>query len=335
MKIINYIALFFVFLVLGISLVEPSLNKAPDIDSINIFTFKDDGYYSVNEKSCMQFLTAQDFANNVKGYDMYQNAIYSPYNQIQYNPHALYMIYCAREHNKEEFDIVLSKFNIEKAPYFDQFIVIKALLTAHQNFEQISYKERAFDVEAMLYKSFEQKGSVQIYQLDLTTLKALSSFRKEWEQVYKTSKDVIKNAYIGDYFPFYENSYDYETDTYGQEKEIMIEKSLLSVLSLAEGGMHKEQTIHWLKETLKNDKVYIAYDKETGIPLVNNESSNIYAIIAQIGKAINDRELYTLAIEHMVRFQVIQSNDEIKCSFINQEIVDIDYYSNVQALLAF
>lgn len=335
MKITNYIALFFVFLVLGVSLVEPSLNKAPDIGTIKLFTFKDDGYYSVNEKSCIQFLTGQDFANNIKDYSIYQKAIYSTDDQIQYSPHALYMLYCARENNKEEFDVVLSNFNIEEAPYFDQLVVLKALLTAYQNFGQISYKEQAFDVEATLNKSFVQKGSIQIYQLDLVTLKALSGFRKEWEQVYKISKDIIKYAYIGDYFPFYENYYDYEESIYGQENEIIMEQSLLSVLSLAEEGLHKKQTIHWLKETLKSDKVYISYDKDTGIPLVSNESSNIYALIAQIGKVINDRELYTLAIEHMVRFQVIQSNDEIKGSFVNQETVDIDYYSNVQALLAF
>ena len=130
-------------------------------------------------------------------------------------------------------------------------------------------------------------------------------------------------------------NYDYEEVFTTRENEIIMEQSLLSVLSLAEEGLHKKQTIHWLKETLKSDKVYISYDKDTGIPLVSNESSNIYALIAQIGKVINDRELYTLAIEHMVRFQVIQSNDEIKGSFVNQETVDIDYYSNVQALLAF
>ncbi len=334
LKITKYITFFIVFLLLCV-LVKPSLKETPDIGTIKAPVFKDDGFYSINEKSCKQFLVGQEFVNNIEYYYRFQNTAYSTYDQVQYNPHTLYMLYCVRENNKEEFEKVLSQLDIEEAYYYDQLIILKALLLAHQNFEQISYKEQAFDVEAMLYQSIEQKGGTEIYQLDLATLKALSGYTKQWNRIYKTSKHIITNAYIEDYFPLYETYYDYEKDTYGQEKEIIMEKSLLTVLSLAEEGLYKKQTIHWLKETLKNDKVYTAYDKVTGIPLTNTESPAAYAIIAQIGKVINDRELYTLAIEHMIRFQVIKSNDEMKGSFINTDTVDTDYYTNVQALLAF
>lgn len=334
LKMTKYIALICAFFML-IVLIEPNLKKAPDIATIKLHSFNDDGYYSINEKLCLQFLMDQDFPNNIKNNYSYQKMIYTGYNDRQYNPYTLYMLYCAKENNKQEFDKVLTQLDINQYPYFDQLVILKALLIAHQNFGQSSYKELAFEVEEVLSKSFKTEGMTETYYLDLATLKALSTFKKEWAQVYKTSRSIIKNGYIGNNFPFYKMHYDYDNHTYGQEKEIIMEKTLMSVLFLAEEGECKEQTIEWLKETLKSDKVYIAYDKNEGIPLTNVESSNIYALIAQIGKAINDRELHTLAIEHMIRFQVIQSNDQVKGYFINQDTVDIDYYSNVQALLAF
>ena len=112
-------------------------------------------------------------------------------------------------------------------------------------------------------------------------------------------------------------------------------EGVLTVLQLAKVGQHKDETVEWLLETLKDGAVYGTYNTLTGMPTTNIESTAIYAGIAQIGKVIGNQELYDLAMDKMLTFQIQTENSLLKGAFGDETSEQIYSYDNLQALLAF
>lgn len=336
--------------------------------------FIEDDYYDEYEKACYNFIKDKMVSNRGGIFTNYLDSgdisEYATGHQILSESQGLYMLYLIQKNDKEGFDnsFKFIKQNMIKGDgtilwrvherykdiaggnaVVDDLRIIRALVNASEKWKDNTYTENLKKLEEKLFK-FNTDGkylydyydyahkvitqSMPLCYYDLKTIQMLGQYRKEWLEIGAKSVDIIEKGYLGNEFPFYRMRYDYNTRKYSQDESINMTENILTVLHLAEVGMHKEETINWLKNQLKQGGIYGSYDRN-GVMLSNVESTAIYATIAQIGKTIGDMELYTLAIEHMLRFQISDSNSTLKGAFGNEQTEEVYSYDNLQALLAF
>ena len=239
---------------------------------------------------------------------------------------------------------------IERFSTYDQLKLFRLLYKASNKWDEQAYAVICERIEEHLYNHYIKENIVYpyyktqenlgidaplpLYFLDLNSLALLGNYRISWIQAYNESKELIQRAYISDVFPFYHTKYDYEEHNYNSEYKANMLDTLLIVLNLAEVDLAKPTTITWLKSELKKGAVYETYDKTTGHALDSVEKASIYGVIGQIGKVTGDLELYTLAIEKMLRLQnKDEESDFLGCFEVEDEQVSI--YENLNALLAF
>lgn len=205
--------------------------------------------------------------------------------------------------------------------------------------EKIAEKIQLYNIKNgkfnLRHEGEAEHGEIELYELDLKGLALLAEDQMLQKDIYKQSKKILKNAYIHNELPLYYSSYDYINKVYIETERIDTLESLLIVKELAENNGLKKGTVKWLKNQLKSGGIYEQYNTHTGIVTSHEERISIYAVVAQIGKVEGDIELYTLAMEKMLKFQVKDSKSEFYGSFINKETGKADCYENLQALLAF
>lgn len=238
---------------------------------------------------------------------------------------------------------------IQKVTVSDNLKLYKLLTKAYLAWREPYYSNFAQKIAEKIYlynikdEKLESKytteqgheGEVALYELDLKGLAALNEKETIQKDIYQLTKKLLENAYIHNDFPLYYSSYHYKEKSYIKSEKIDMLNSLLIVKELAHNNSHKENTIKWLKKQLKSGGIYEQYHAETGLVTSHKERISIYAVVAQIGKTIGDIELYTLAMEKMLSFQIKDSRSEDYGAFISQEDKHIDCYENLQALLAF
>ncbi|MEF9959841.1 MAG: hypothetical protein RR448_10150 [Niameybacter sp.] len=181
----------------------------------------------------------------------------------------------------------------------------------------------------------EREGEIALDDFDLKALGLLAEQDVRWKGTFQKSKEIVEKGYIGHNLPLYYTYYNYEEKTYGPQEKIDILQSLRIVQHLSESGICKSDTIKWLKEQIKAGGVYEQYDVKTGIVTSHKEAVAIYAVISQIGKNIGDIELYTLAMEKMLNFQVKDKQHQYFGAFMEKDKDRLNDYDLVQALLAF
>ena len=281
----------------------------------------------------------------------------------------LYMEYLLKENNRADFEKVtrfiqenlLTKEGlvgfgayenmevgsmevIEQVSVIDTLKFYKLLTKAHliwgdsyySNLAEMMHpydlKENQFNV--MNSQTIDQK-ELELYKFDLKGIALLEKEEMMQKNIYKKAKKVLKKAYINNTCPLYYTHYDLANETYIKTERVNTLESLLICKELSKNNALKKETIRWLKNQLKSGSIYEQYDVKTGLVTSHQENIAVYAIVAQIGKLEGDIELYTLAMEKMLKFQVKDFESELYGSFINQETGRADCYENLQALLAF
>ena len=240
--------------------------------------------------------------------------------------------------------------HINKSSLQDNFEFYKLLTKAHLAWDDFYYNDLAEKIadkiftyhmgDKRLYPYYDKEGEdelldLPLYYLDLKVLASLSEHEALWKEIYQTNKGVLESAYINNNFPLYYSYYDYDEKQYIKNEKIDTLDSLLVVKQLVYNNLHKKETIQWLKNQLKTGGIYEQYNSKTGLVTSHTEKIAIYAVTAQIGKMIGDIELYTLAMEKMLSFQVKDAESEFYGAFMTKDTDEIDCYTNVQALLAF
>lgn len=231
--------------------------------------------------------------------------------------------------NLEFYKLLTKAYFIWDDPYYDDLAEKMADTIFTYNMEN-----------KRLYPYYDKEGEDKfldfpLYALDLKVIASLSEHEVVWKEIYQTSKGLLEAAYIHNEFPLYYSYYDYDQKDYIKNEKMDTLESLLVVRQLAYNNAHKEKTIKWLKEQLKTGGIYEQYNYKTGLVTSHTEKIAIYAVTAQIGKVIGDIELYTLAMEKMLAFQVKDTGSEFYGAFMTKETDEIDCYANLQALLAF
>ncbi|WP_291650000.1 glycosyl hydrolase family 8 [Clostridium sp.] len=238
--------------------------------------------------------------------------------------------------------------NSEVSATIDDLRIARALITGAEEFDNLRYRYYGIKISNGIYKNLIQgnrlidfhdgygKSNVTtLCYLDLYALKLFSLFDDKWNDVYTKSLEIINNGYISDELPLYRKYYDGNIEGFDNDENIDTLLSVLVILNKAEVNEDISKSVTWLKERLK----YIGYISTSyNINTMDEsriESTSIYANIAQIAKVINDDELYSMAINKMKSFQVINEKSNIYGSFGNEQTEDVYSYDNLNALLAF
>lgn len=278
----------------------------------------------------------------------------------------LWMLYAAETKNKTLFDrslaYVKSQLDTEGilsyryAPpegaypvnaFLDDMRIIRSLLLADDAFGD-GYEETALAYANRLYQTNitqnrvldfydAQSGAagdfVTLCYSDFNTIRNLAGHDEKWQAVYDEMLGIIKGGYLGDGFPMYAGTYYYNEGAYSAN-DISTVQSLLTVLNLALIGESSQSSIDFIRRNTERGTLYGSYSTN-GKAKNNVESTAIYAICADIGKAVGDDELYEAAIAQMNRFQVLDENSKVFGAFANAQTLDLYAFDNLMALLAY
>lgn len=239
---------------------------------------------------------------------------------------------------------------VHKASLEDNLKMYKLAVRAHKNWDDPLYQEIANLLEEQMYKynvvkgklysyydsmNDIREGEVELGDIDLKALAVLENHSVDWKGLLQKGKDIVEKGFISRSFPLYYTYYNYDEKTYSTQEKLDTLESLLIVQDLSENGLYKSETIKWLKEQIKAGGIYEQYDSKTGMITSHQETIAIYAVISQIGKNVGDIELYTLAMEKMLSFQVKDKENRYFGAFIEKGHDELNEYDIVQALLAF
>ena len=231
--------------------------------------------------------------------------------------------------------------------FLDDMRVIRSLLLADEAFgggyleTVLAYANRLYRTNVIKNRALDifdaQSGVandfITLCYPDFDTMKRLAAHDRKWQAVYDEMRGIVKNGYLGDQFPMYAGTYYYKEGIYSAN-DISTVQSLLTVYNLALIGESRQSSIDYIKRNTENGSLYGSYGTD-GKAKNNVESTAIYAICADIGKAVGDDELYEAAIAQMNRFQVLDENSKVFGAFANAQTLDLYAFDNLMALLAY
>ncbi|MHA6480371.1 hypothetical protein ACX1C1_00320 [Paenibacillus sp. strain BS8-2] len=229
----------------------------------------------------------------------------------------------------------------------DDLRIIRALYEGAEVFRHSAYRSEAkrygerllehnvqngnlYDFYDMRLK--QRNGFLTLCYADLRTLQYIADHNREADKLAERMLAVVEGGYLSEQFPFYETRYNYESGRYESDRIHMVE-SMLTVLSLAEIGKERQESMDAIKRMVASGELYGQYDK-AGTPLSDIRSTALYAIAALIGREVDDKALYEDAIAHMVEFQIMDVHSVLYGGFGDPVTRQAYSFDNLMALLA-
>jgi len=358
------------FIVL-VSFILAACNKTVDDHTIRLsHQFSNNENNENREQNLHSFITeklmgSQGVFTNLKDTD--QNESFATGHELLSESMGLLMRYYALTLQQDRFDdnltlaqdvfLTESGFSYRYSPKHnklytvnaavDDLRIIRALYEAAEIFENDSYYKKANQYAERFMKYNTQNGNmfdfydeyyrvqnnfITLCYIDLRTLSYMPNHPDQQIHIDQMSS-IMQNGYLSDEFPFYETRYVYETEDY-QSEDINTIESMLTILSLAEVGMQRLESIEYIKKNVQHGTLYGKYAKD-GAPKTDIQSTAIYAIAAMIGSEIGDEELYKQSIDQMERFQVLQEGSELYGAYGDLGSMQAYSFDNLQALLAY
>ncbi|WMJ82955.1 hypothetical protein ACS3UN_00995 [Oscillospiraceae bacterium LTW-04] len=238
-----------------------------------------------------------------------------------------------------------SRFSTNAA--IDDLRILRGLLEGAQVFSQPDYRKLCQNWAKRLYKtnvkddflldcydetlSFAGRVSTLCFS-DLETMQLLGSADRRWNKVERKMRDILKQGYLGDHFPFFQTRYDIDSEAYEAEQINMVE-ALLTAVHLSQVGECPAATVRWVKEALSQGAIYGAYTPQ-GVPVNTIESTAIYALCALLGGAEGDQALVEAAMEKLRGFQITDKQSTLYGAFADAATLKAYSFDNLMALAA-
>lgn len=231
--------------------------------------------------------------------------------------------------------------------FVDDMRIIRALILADNLFDghysgiALTYADRLYQTNVNDHKAYDMHDDkhdirndfITLCYIDLYTMRLLGGYDDKWMDVYKDMRDIAAGGYISDDFPMYATSYSYASSRYSDGDINMIEAAL-TALNLARIDDCPQRTIDYLKDMIRNGAVYSVYSRD-GVKKSTMESTAIYAICALIAREVQDEEMYTMCIDKMNGFQIVDDTSEVYGAFADPVSLDLYSFDNLMALLAY
>lgn len=180
------------------------------------------------------------------------------------------------------------------------------------------------DSMSSFYDFFQESpGSViSLCYGDLDALGRLQEQNNKWGELKDRMAAIVQDGYIGDGFPLYFSSYDYDKKKYSQDS-INTAEALMTLYHLAEAGLLKETSEEWLLEQLEGDGLAARYNVDgTVVPGYDYETTAVYAIAGLIGYESGNAGIYTRSLQKIEQNRVWDTGSSFYGSFMNQEAGD-------------
>ncbi len=230
----------------------------------------------------------------------------------------------------------------------DDLRIARSFILAGEDFDNFKYRYYGLKVAKGIKKNlvtddrlvdfndgYGKSNITTLCYLDLYAMDVLSLFDEEWSNIYNKSLEVINNGFISSELPLYRKFYDGDKESYDNEEKVDTLLSVLVILNKAEVNEDVSESVHWLKNRLREyGYISTTYDIKT-MEESKVESTSIYANLVLIAKVINDKELYDLAVNKMKNFQVLNIDSDIYGAFGYEAANEVYSYDNLNALLAF
>jgi hypothetical protein len=249
--------------------------------------------------------------------------------------------------------------NVSCNASIDDLRIIGALFGAYEKWGYEKYFQVSLTLQQKLYDSQVEDGNLhQLYDwkynstkastplcyLDLKTLKKLMYYNKDWEEVYNSSLSVAIGGRI-EGTPFFYKYYDYKSGEYQFDEEyneggsenrgICLLYTLYTALNLAEEYFSTDELLSWLKNEMDNrNKLYAWYDPYSKEPVLELESTAVYALASIYARLSGDELLSEKLLERMFEFVVDDRDSEYYGGFGNCETGEFYSFDNLTALWA-
>lgn len=184
-------------------------------------------------------------------------------------------------------------------------------------------------------------SALSLAALDLEVFRMLSSTDIKYQPLYDNAFTILSGAVISDDLPLFAIGYTQDSDGYmyynGDAAQVDLVSSLKVTLHLAEEGAAPLKTILWIKEQLYNEGLlYQNYDLISGQATTEVESVESYGILLQIARAVNDADLYSIALTRMEWHLATNSKSAARSTIFRQldnSRVAVYAKDNLEALL--
>lgn len=175
---------------------------------------------------------------------------------------------------------------------------------------------------------------VQLSYLDLQLMQRLASKNEKWQKVYNKSKQLISKGIVSRALPLYRPKWDIGEHQFESSDKFNMIDSLLVEYHLVQIGSINEKHLDWLKTQLAQGQIYCDYNAN-GEAVSAGESTAVYAITMLIAKEAKNTDLYALARDRMLKFQVSDATSEIYGAFGDESDLQVYSFDNLMSLLAF
>lgn len=282
----------------------------------------------------------------------------------------LMMNYCLLTDNQQKFNAQFEflKKNMLKDDSFlkwrtgeancnaaiDDLRIIRALLDGYDMWGGREYYNLAGNLQYNMFK-YQVKGRslhelydwesnrsrpvVPLCYLDLYTIDRMSEFNAKWLAVEENSLSIINDGRIGN-SPFFYKYYDCDTGSYSfdeeyrKQKGICLTYTLYTVMHLAEVNEDTGFFTQWLKNEMKNGRLYAWYNPESLKPVNSMESTAVYALAAIYADKAGERQLSDRLVEGMKKFMVTDKKSPYYGGFGNPDNKYFHSFDNLTALWA-
>lgn len=229
----------------------------------------------------------------------------------------------------------------------DDFRVIRALEVYAINTKSHVYAKKAATRFAKLQKHVLAKGRlVDFYDVnahqasttsslayyDLLTMRYFESVSKTQRRYYAKQLELVQAGYLGNAFPLYASSYDWQSGEYSS-KNLNTSEALEVLLHLAEVGQVKQQSVDWLAEQVSAHKLYNSYTIDGNVVNQDQSSAN-YALAALIFATVHNRAMYQAAMKAVWASQVVNQKSPIFGSLGDAATGQTYSFNNLTALVA-
>ncbi|WP_040471561.1 hypothetical protein [Lentilactobacillus kisonensis] len=229
----------------------------------------------------------------------------------------------------------------------DDLRIIKALMVYDALNHTDRYQKEATKRFTVLAKNCIGKGQLVNYYdvaqkraaksgslayFDLQTLHYFESATANGKKDYQQQLRVVQNGYLGDVFPLYHASFNWERKQYSSAN-LNTSEALEVLLHLAEVGKFKAASKNWLVFQVSRHALKNSY-RITGEVADDGQSVANYALAALIFATIGDRSHYQMAMKLVWGEQIKDKQSPIRGAVSNRKVPIAYSFNNLTALNA-
>lgn len=181
-------------------------------------------------------------------------------------------------------------------------------------------------------KSHKASSDSSLAYYDFKILRYFESNNSLDKKMYRQQLAVVKSGYLGDAFPLYANSYNWDSGSYSNS-DLNTSEALETILHLSEIGKTKQVTLNWLKRQVENDSLYNTYSVN-GSVVDKNYSAGSYALAAEIFALEKEPQMYHKAMKLALKYQITDKSSPMYGGIGIERKKEAYSYNNLTTLVA-